>query len=203
MFARATVLRDCKQQGFARRVSSPPIDAHPWYYIKKTHSCFCNSNPHLPLPAPSLHSLQWHKVHPHVTYLEYSGRNRVLEHVAASGKESILIELKWDKIDDKRMIWWRHFPVVSVFEGRGGERASVHRLLFFDTNFLSLRVMQTYTAILTFKSVDEILWCDYSYETSLSQLSRGNVSFLVFYKLLYFCLMWFVVDFPHLLPGQM
>ena len=166
----------------ARKVSSRPMDAHPWYYIKKTHSCFCNSNPHPPLPAPSLHSLQWHKVHPHVTYLEYSGRNRVLEHVAASGKESILIELKWDKIDDKHMIWWRHFPVVCVFEGRGGEGrgaegAFVHRLLSYKANFLSPRVMQTYTAILTFQSVDEILWCDYSYETSLSEISRGNVSF--------------------------
>ena len=88
-------------------------------------------------------------------------------------------------------------------EGRGGEGESVHRLLSYKANFLSLRIIQKYTAILTFESVDEILWCDHSYETSLSQLSRGNVSFSVFHKLLYCCLMWFVVDFPHLLPGQM
>ena len=32
--------------------------------------------------------------------------------------------------------------------------------------------------ILTFESVDEILWCDHSNETSSALLSRGNTKFL-------------------------
>ena len=37
--------------------------------------------------------------------------------------------------------------------------------------------------ILTFESVDEILWCDHSNETSLAVLSHGTVHILVFYKM--------------------
>ena len=100
--------------------------------------------------------------------------------------------LNWNEIKLTINTWFCDDTFLKpVFWGQG---ASVNRLPSFDANFLSLRVTQTYTAILTFESVDEILWCDYSYETSLSQLSRGNVSFLVFHKLLYCCLMWFVVD---------
>ena len=31
--------------------------------------------------------------------------------------------------------------------------------------------------VLTFESVDEILWCDHSNDTSLAVLSRGNTNF--------------------------
>ena len=36
---------------------------------------------------------------------------------------------------------------------------------------------------LTFESVDEILWCDHSDETSLPVLSRGTICFSKFYKM--------------------
>ena len=39
-----------------------------------------------------------------------------------------------------------------------------------------------FIAILTFKSVDEILWCDHSNETSLAVLLHGIISFTIHYK---------------------
>jgi len=38
-------------------------------------------------------------------------------------------------------------------------------------------------AVLTFKSVDEILWCDHSNETSSAVLSHGTICFVGFGKL--------------------
>ena len=35
--------------------------------------------------------------------------------------------------------------------------------------------MQTIKVILTFESVNEILWCDYSNETSSAVLSHGTI----------------------------
>lgn len=37
--------------------------------------------------------------------------------------------------------------------------------------------------VVTFESVDEILWCDNSNETSLALLSHITISFLAFYKI--------------------
>ena len=37
--------------------------------------------------------------------------------------------------------------------------------------------METCSAALTFKSVDEILWCDHSNETFSAVLSRGTIFF--------------------------
>ena len=40
--------------------------------------------------------------------------------------------------------------------------------------------------VLTFESVDEILWCDHSNESSSTVLSHGTVSFTLFYNILNF-----------------
>ena len=37
--------------------------------------------------------------------------------------------------------------------------------------------METCDVVLTFESVDEILWCDHSNEISLAVLSQGNCLF--------------------------
>ena len=37
--------------------------------------------------------------------------------------------------------------------------------------------------VLTFESVDKILWCDHSNETSLAVLLHGTICFLLFYKM--------------------
>ena len=37
--------------------------------------------------------------------------------------------------------------------------------------------------VLTFESVDEILWCDNFNESSLAVLSQGTICFLTFYKM--------------------
>ena len=54
--------------------------------------------------------------------------------------------------------------------------------------------MKTCSVVLTFESVDEILWCDHSNETSLPVLLHGNNCFLIFYKMnfgvLYKLLFW-------------
>ena len=43
--------------------------------------------------------------------------------------------------------------------------------------------METCNVVLTFKSVDEILWCDHSNQTSLAVLLRGTICFAIFYKI--------------------
>ena len=40
-----------------------------------------------------------------------------------------------------------------------------------------------YKVVLTFESVDEILWCDHLNETSLAVLLIGTIRFYVFYKI--------------------
>ena len=42
--------------------------------------------------------------------------------------------------------------------------------------------METCSVVLTFESVDKILWCDHSNETSSAVLSHGNICFSIFYK---------------------
>ena len=42
--------------------------------------------------------------------------------------------------------------------------------------------METCSVVLTFESVDEILWCDHSNEISSAVLLRGTIFFPVFYK---------------------
>ena len=44
-------------------------------------------------------------------------------------------------------------------------------------------VTETCSVVLTFESVDEILWCDHSNETSLAVFSSVTVCFSVFYKM--------------------
>ena len=39
-----------------------------------------------------------------------------------------------------------------------------------------------YKVVLTFESVDEILWCDHSNETSLTELKHGTLYFFGFYQ---------------------
>ena len=43
--------------------------------------------------------------------------------------------------------------------------------------------METCSVVLTFKSVDEILWCDHSNETSSAALFHGTISFSIFCKI--------------------
>ena len=43
--------------------------------------------------------------------------------------------------------------------------------------------METCSVVLTFESVDEILWCDHSNETSSAVLLHGTICFLIFYKM--------------------
>ena len=42
--------------------------------------------------------------------------------------------------------------------------------------------METCSVVLTFESVDEILWCDHSNETSLALLLYGAICFFILYK---------------------
>ena len=43
--------------------------------------------------------------------------------------------------------------------------------------------METCSVVLTFESVDEILWCDHSNETSSAVLLHGTICFSIFYKM--------------------
>ena len=44
-------------------------------------------------------------------------------------------------------------------------------------------IMETCSVVLTFESVDEILWCDQSNETSSAVLLHGTICFQYFTKL--------------------
>ena len=48
---------------------------------------------------------------------------------------------------------------------------------FFETLSLSAPIMETCSVVLTFESVDEILWCDHSNETSSAVLLHGTIFF--------------------------
>ena len=43
--------------------------------------------------------------------------------------------------------------------------------------------METCSVVLTFESVDEILWCDHSNETSSAVLLHGTICFSIFDKI--------------------
>ena len=43
--------------------------------------------------------------------------------------------------------------------------------------------METRSVVLTFESVDEILWCDHSNETFLAVLLHGSICFSIFSKM--------------------
>ena len=43
-------------------------------------------------------------------------------------------------------------------------------------------IMETCSVVLTFESVDEILWCDHLNETSLALLLHGTICFSIFYS---------------------
>ena len=44
--------------------------------------------------------------------------------------------------------------------------------------------METCNVVLTFGSVDEILWCDHPNETSLAVLLHGTICFVFFFNIL-------------------
>ena len=43
--------------------------------------------------------------------------------------------------------------------------------------------METCSVVLTFESVNEILWCDHSNETSSAVLLHGTICFSIFHKM--------------------
>ena len=47
---------------------------------------------------------------------------------------------------------------------------------------LSKSIMETCSVVINFESVDEILWCDHSNETSSAVLLHGTIGFSIFYK---------------------
>ena len=54
--------------------------------------------------------------------------------------------------------------------------------------------MKTCSVVLTFESVDEILWCDHSNETFSAVLLHGAICFSIFYKMKFgiFLEFWFL-----------
>ena len=60
---------------------------------------------------------------------------------------------------------------------------SLFILIGWRTLSLSESIMETCSVVLTFESVDEILWCDHSNETSFAVLLRVTIHFSIFYKM--------------------
>ena len=86
----------------------------------------------------------------------------------------LLIALLWFWFYDAELK-----PVLCTqqIQGQSGKSVAFLILLFPDS------VMETCGVVLTFESVDEILWCDHSNETSSAVLLHGNVCVLIFYKM--------------------
>ena len=58
--------------------------------------------------------------------------------------------------------------------------------------------METCIVVLIFESVDEILWCDHSNETSSAVLLHDNICFTIFYKIKFgFFFLSFFIYFWH------
>ena len=69
-------------------------------------------------------------------------------------------------------------------------RVPIYQFLNSNSNFkttlnlsLTESVMETCSVVLTVESVNEILWCDHSNETSSAVLFHGTISFSIFYKM--------------------
>ena len=58
--------------------------------------------------------------------------------------------------------------------------------------------METQSVVLTFESVNEILWCDHSNETSSAVLLHGTIGFSIFYKMKVWIFLEIIVIFGHL-----
>ena len=58
-------------------------------------------------------------------------------------------------------------------------RLKMGGMVSFTLSFLE-SIMKTCSVVLTFESVDEILWCDHSNETSLAVLLHGTICYLEF-----------------------
>ena len=79
---------------------------------------------------------------------------------------------------------------VLVFKGTEGrsnlaqkKRNTKHTVRVPLTLPLPESVMEAFMVVLTLESVDEILWCDHSNETSSAVLSHGTICFAGFEKM--------------------
>ena len=57
--------------------------------------------------------------------------------------------------------------------------------------------METCSVVQTFESVDEILWCDHSNETSSAVLLHGTICFSTFCKIKFGIFLEHIFDFYH------
>ena len=63
--------------------------------------------------------------------------------------------------------------------------------------------METCSVILTFESVDEILWCNHSRETSSAVRLHGTICFSIFYKMKFVIFLEFCCLTPLRVKGLM
>ena len=81
----------------------------------------------------------------------------------------------------------RCLTVITQFsEGKLSLR-SIHIVTLYSINCLTVSlpesIMETCSVVLTFESVDWIIWCDHSNENSSAVLLHGTVCFSIFYKM--------------------
>ena len=74
--------------------------------------------------------------------------------------------------------------VVSRILSPGGNLVQLKAFAMASLSLSLLElIMKTSNVFLTFESVDEILWCDHSNETSSAVLLHGTICFSLFYKM--------------------
>ena len=88
---------------------------------------------------------------------------------------------------------WRIFSIsvpstcqfcIGLFSFQLFPNLSPKKTFQFSLNIsLPESIMETCSVVLTFESVDEILWCDHSNETFSAVLLHGTICFLMFYRM--------------------
>ena len=76
--------------------------------------------------------------------------------------------------------------VMLLFDANdkiAGMQTGVSTTISLLSHSLPESIMATYSVVLTFESVDEILWCDQLNETSSVLRLHGTICFSIFYKI--------------------
>ena len=75
------------------------------------------------------------------------------------------------------------FGLSMIIVQRAHAALNIPVVSFAETPSLPESIMETCSVVLTFESVDEILWCDHSNETSSAVHLHGTICFSIFYKM--------------------
>ena len=110
------------------------------------------------------------------------------------GGEETVEKYCWSIHSPPLIFGWTHWNVISPCTMDVAPKSmrlhqNIHvQLVYWIGIVFTLSFPETLKAVLISESLDEITWCDHSYETSLAVLSHGTIYVKVFYKWFLTCL---------------